>query len=112
MEMDNIAVRQRLINNCRQIIVKAGTRLLTDRSRISELVSGITVLRNRGFRVLLVSSGAVGIGMRQLKLKRRPRELSKIQALAAIGQCRLMAIYEAERRSLGEGGVAVTVDYR
>ncbi len=101
MEMDNIAVRQRLLDHCRQIIVKAGTRLLTDRSRISELVSGITILRNRGFRVLLVSSGAVGIGMRQLKLKRRPRELSRIQALAAIGQCRLMAIYEAECRRRG-----------
>lgn len=89
------------MDGCRQIIVKAGTRLLTDRGRISSLTSGIALLRDRGFRVLLVSSGAVGTGMRLLKMTRRPRELSRIQALAAVGQCRLMAVYEEECRRRG-----------
>ena len=80
--------------NCRQMVVKAGTRLLTDPARIDELVDGIAAIRARGIRVLLVSSGAVGMGMAQLGLKKRPRELAQVQALAAIGQCRLMAIYQ------------------
>lgn len=97
----NIELRQQLLANCRQIIVKAGTRLLTDRSRIAILVDGIAKIRARGFRVLLVTSGAVGIGMKQLGLERRPRELSKVQALAAIGQCKLMSIYDEECAARG-----------
>ncbi len=87
-------MRQRLMGHCRQMIVKAGTRLLTDPERIAELVDGIVAVRERGIRVLLVSSGAVGMGMAQLGIRKRPRELAQVQALAAIGQCRLMAIYQ------------------
>ncbi len=98
---ENVELRRQLLGNCRQIIVKAGTRLLTDRSRIANLVEGIAKVRARGYRVLLVTSGAVGMGMRQLGLKRRPRELSGVQALAAIGQCKLMSIYEEECAARG-----------
>jgi len=86
--------RRALMKRCRQMIVKAGTRLLTDPARINELVDGIAAIRAQGIRVLLVSSGAVGIGMKQLGLAKRPRKLAQVQALAAIGQCRLMAIYQ------------------
>ena len=51
--------------------------------------------------MILVSSGAVGIGMKILKLKKRPRRLSEVQALAALGQGKLMAMYEAECEKLG-----------
>ena len=94
MEMSNETLRRDLMGRCRQMVVKAGTRLLTDPARIGELVDGIAAIRKQGIRVLLVSSGAVGMGMAQLGLKKRPRELAKVQALAAIGQCRLMAIYQ------------------
>ena len=101
MDENNLAVRRELLKSARQVVVKAGTRLLTSQEAIAELVSGIDVLRRAGKRVLLVTSGAVGMGMRALELKRRPKELAQVQALAAIGQSRLMAIYDAECRKRG-----------
>ena len=95
----NTALRREAVAAARQIIVKAGTRLLIDRKSIAKLVDGIALLRERGHRVLLVTSGAVGMGMELAKLEKRPRELAQKQALAAMGQARLMTIYaeEAER---------------
>ena len=51
--------------------------------------------------MILVSSGAVGTGMKSLGLTRRPRRLSQVQALAALGQVKLMSMYEAECEKLG-----------
>ncbi len=98
MSNENIEIRQRIIASSRQVIVKAGTRLLTSREAIGTLVKSIDLLRRHDKRVLLVTSGAVGMGMKALNLDRRPKELAQVQALAAIGQCRLMAIYEEECR--------------
>ena len=98
MENLSVAVRRELLKNTRQVIVKAGTRLLASQEAIAGLMSGIEEIRRRGCRVLLVTSGAVGMGMRALGLARRPKELARVQALAAIGQCRLMSIYEEEGR--------------
>ena len=97
----NLRLRRELIAHCRQIVVKAGTRLLTDPARFRELIAGIAFLRQRNFKVMLVSSGAVGTGMRALGLAKRPRQLSEVQALAAIGQGKLMALYDAECRKFG-----------
>ena len=97
----NLRLRRELIAHCRQIVVKAGTRLLTDPARFRELIAGIAFLRERNFKVMLVSSGAVGTGMRALGLEKRPRQLSEVQALAAIGQGKLMALYDAECRKFG-----------
>ncbi len=94
-------VRRDLVANCRQIVVKAGTRLLTDPERFHELIAGIAALRQNGRKVMLVSSGAVGTGMRALQLAKRPRQLSEVQALASIGQGKLMALYDAECRKYG-----------
>ena len=101
MNAQNLEIRRELIRQARQVIVKAGTRLLTSQEAIAKLVDGIAAIRSRGSRVLLVTSGAVGMGMRALELARRPKELAKIQALAAIGQSRLMSIYEEECRKRG-----------
>jgi len=97
--MEHLNARAAAIRSAHKIIVKAGTRLLIDRDRIAALVDGIAALREAGKQVLLVSSGAVGMGMEVVGLKTRPRELAQKQALAAIGQSRLMSIYaeEAER---------------
>ena len=97
--MEQVDHRAAAIGAARKIIVKAGTRLLIDRASIAALVSGIAALRANGKQVLLVSSGAVGMGMEVVGMKTRPRELAQKQALAAIGQCKLMSIYgeEAER---------------
>ena len=85
----------------KQVIIKAGTRLLIDRESIARLVDGVAAIRKSGRKVLLVTSGAVGMGMETLKVKSRPRELAKIQALAAVGQSALMAIYSAECKRHG-----------
>ena len=93
--------RRKALKQAGQVIVKAGTRLLIDRESISALVSGIAELRKTGRRVLLVSSGAVGRGMKALNIQRRPRKLADVQALAAIGQSELMSIYAEECRKYG-----------
>ena len=80
------------------MVIKVGTRLLTDRARIPDLIAGIAKVRESGRHVLLVSSGAVGIGMAEMGLKKRPTRLSEVQALAAIGQCKLMSLYDEECR--------------
>ena len=97
----NILLRQSVIKNCRRIVVKAGTRLLTSEEQIAKLVEGIAFLRKADFQVMLVTSGAVGMGMKVLNLSKRPRTLDKVQALAAIGQGKLMEIYERECAKYG-----------
>jgi glutamate 5-kinase len=82
-------------------VIKLGTGVLTsgggklDTSRIAAVCSEIAALRARGSEVIVVSSGAVGLGMGALGLVKRPKELSKKQACAAIGQSRLMQTWEA-----------------
>jgi glutamate 5-kinase len=97
----NIASRQKAVKKASSIIIKVGTRLLTDNSMIAVLISQIAKLREKKYNVLLVSSGAVGLGMKTLGMTARPKKLSEIQALAAVGQSKLMSLYEAECRKFG-----------
>ncbi len=97
----NVALRKEAVENCRRIVIKAGTRLLTSEEQIAKLVGEIAVLRQYDFQVMLVTSGAVGMGMKVLQLAKRPRKLAKVQALAAIGQGKLMEIYERECAKYG-----------
>ena len=90
--------RKQIIKNCKRVVIKVGTRLLTDEHRIPILIAGIAEFRKKGCQVILVSSGAVGIGMKELGLKKRPSKLAQIQALAAIGQNKLMSIYDDQCR--------------
>ena len=83
-----------------RIVVKLGTNVImrTD-GRVAlgllcGLVEQIAALRADGLEVLVVSSGAVGLGMERLGLLERPTVIAQIQACAAIGQSRLMALYD------------------
>jgi len=82
-----------------RLVVKLGTGVLTDSrkqidpAQLEQLVAQIAVLRKSGKEIVLVTSGAVGAGMGALGYERRPTELAELQACAAIGQTRLMAIY-------------------
>jgi len=84
----------------RRIVVKVGTSTLTysnghlNLQRIEQLVREIADLHNRGMEVLLVSSGAIGVGANRMGMKKIPRTLPEKQALAAIGQGALMQLYE------------------
>jgi glutamate 5-kinase len=97
-----VASRREVTQRCRRLIVKVGTRLLTDIARIPPLVAQLARLRQeRNLQILLVSSGAVGIGLKTLGIERRPARLSQVQALAAVGQSKLMALYDQEAVKFG-----------
>jgi glutamate 5-kinase len=99
--------RAAVLPGVRRVVVKVGTRLLTGvrdvskGDRVRALVGEIHALRQRGFEVILVSSGAIGAGMTILGTPKRPRSIPQLQAHAAVGQCRLMYLYET---ACGEHG--------
>ena len=83
------------------LVVKIGTSSLTQPesgwlalSTIAGLVETLTQLRSQGHQVVLVSSGAVGVGCARLNLSERPRKMALKQAVAAVGQGRLIRIYD------------------
>jgi glutamate 5-kinase len=83
------------------IVVKIGTSSLTQPatgqlalSTIATLVETLSVLRQQHHRVILVSSGAVGVGCARLGLTERPKAIALKQAVAAVGQGRLMRVYD------------------
>jgi len=91
-----------------RIVLKVGTGVLTRddgglaRSRLDAIVQGAAALLQDGREVLIVSSGAVGLGVETLGLEAPPRKLSQRQACAAIGQSRLVGLYQQsfEQRDL------------
>ena len=88
-----------ILSSVRKMVVKLGTQLLTDAAgqldaAFIKLIAGqIASLRQRGLHVTVVSSGAIGAGLRELKLAARPTDLGKLQAVAAVGQRRLMDVW-------------------
>jgi len=84
----------------KRVVIKLGTGILTtgigkvDTNRINAICSQVAELRKRGIETLVVSSGAVGMGMGTLNLQSRPRTLAKQQACAAIGQSRLIQCWQ------------------
>lgn len=85
-----------------RIVVKIGTSTLTHASgcvnirRIESLCKTISDIMNAGHSIILVSSGAIGMGVGKLNLKERPKDIAGKQAAAAVGQCELMYIYDKE----------------
>ena len=83
-------------------VIKIGTSILRGSDSISteDVIKNLCLHINRfiskGNKVVLVTSGAVGLGCIKLSLAQRPKELSKLQAMAAIGQVNLMTLYEKE----------------
>ncbi len=83
-----------------RIVIKIGTSTLTHASghlnirRVEALCKTISDVRNAGHEVILVSSGAIGMGVSKLGLKKRPDDMPTKQAAAAVGQCELMYIYD------------------
>jgi len=88
----------------RRIVVKIGSRAIMRDGSFDALAEQLAALRARDCTVVLVSSGAVGIGGKRLGLRTRPKALPELQAAAAIGQPRLIAAYE---RALDAHGIAV-----
>ena len=91
------------------LVIKIGTSSLTQPgsgqlalSTIASLVEHLTYLRSLGHKVILVSSGAVGIGCARLGIKERPKKINLKQAVAAVGQGRLIRIYDDLFNNLGQ----------
>lgn len=83
-----------------RIVVKVGTSTLAHPSglinirRVEELCKVMSDLKNAGHDIILVTSGAIGMGAGKLQLSERPRDVAAKQAAAAVGQCELMYTYD------------------
>lgn len=91
-------MRKTLINS-KRIVIKVGTSSITHNTgkinliKIEKIARILSDIVNRGTEVILVTSGAIGVGIGKLNLKRRPVSMGEKQAVAAVGQCELMHIY-------------------
>lgn len=92
--------KRELLIKAKRIVIKVGTSTLTHTTgklnlhRIEKLVRELADLANQNKEILLVTSGAVGVGMDRLGWKKKPKSISDKQAAAAVGQGILMHIYE------------------
>ena len=83
-----------------RIVVKIGTSTLTHATghlnirRIEQLCACLSDIKNAGHEVIMVSSGAIGMGVGKLGLQTRPKDIPTKQAAAAVGQCELMYTYD------------------
>jgi glutamate 5-kinase len=95
------------LTNTSRWVIKVGTSLLTsvndglDQEIIDDWVAEIAVLRQQGMEFVLVSSGSIGEGVRRLGWDRRPPEIHKLQAAAAVGQMGLVESYESSFKRFG-----------
>ena len=84
---------------CKRLVVKIGTSSLihpngkVNLQTIDRLAYSLTALNNQGYELVLVTSGAIGVGMAELGMSKRPAVIAEQQALAAIGQSELMTLY-------------------
>ncbi|MBQ3160722.1 MAG: glutamate 5-kinase [Oscillospiraceae bacterium] len=88
------------IDDKKRIVIKVGTSTLTHKTgrlnirRMERFVKVLADLQNSGKEIVLVSSGAIGLGMSKMGLSERPKDTPMKQACAAVGQCELMYIYD------------------
>lgn len=111
-------MRKELLPQVRRIVVKVGSRVLTDErgdldcAVVSQISADIAKLVADGIQVVLVSSGAVAAGRSALGITERPRTIPQKQAAAAVGQTRLMRAYEEAFAPFGlsVGQILLTAD--
>jgi glutamate 5-kinase len=100
--------RKSLISQVKRVVIKIGSSVLTNQygeiseSMFEEIAEGASKIRSRGIDILLVSSGAIAAGMKKLKLREKPKDISMKQAIAACGQSTLMWYYEKAFSAFGE----------
>ncbi|MFV1964077.1 MAG: glutamate 5-kinase [Pirellulaceae bacterium] len=106
-------LRQEVAKAAHTVVIKVGTRVLTradgtlNDERIAALAEQLNAVNESGRRVVLVSSGAVGAGMSHLGLVQRPTDLAKLQAVAAVGQTKLIEAYDRTFREHGRHAAQV-----
>ncbi|HXG53236.1 MAG TPA: glutamate 5-kinase [candidate division Zixibacteria bacterium] len=92
--------KRRILRRARRVVVKIGSQILSslegiEEARLKELVRELARLHDHGKELVVVSSGAVAAGMTSLGRREGPRTIPEKQALAAVGQIKLMALYES-----------------
>jgi glutamate 5-kinase len=98
--MTGKATRKEMLKKVRRIVVKVGSSILASPGKglhqeiFSNLAREVSALKRQGYEMVLVSSGAIAEGMEKLGFKSRPQSITQKQATAAVGQSRLMNIYE------------------
>ena len=102
-------IRKETLANVRKILIKVGSAVLTnedglDLQIIEQLVDDISALRERGYQVVLVSSGAIASGKHRLGIPGKLKSIPQKQAAAAVGQGRLMRVYS---NAFGKHGLFV-----
>ncbi|MEL6547419.1 MAG: glutamate 5-kinase, partial [Myxococcota bacterium] len=116
--MSESSVQRAPVAEAKRVVIKVGTRVLTQTdgrlalTRLFSLVETIAQLKENGREVLLVSSGAVGLGRDALRFERNPTDVAERQACAAVGQSRLMELYSHgfDRLGLVAAQVLLTED--
>ncbi|OHE23915.1 MAG: glutamate 5-kinase [Syntrophobacterales bacterium RBG_19FT_COMBO_59_10] len=101
--------RKEILGNVRKILVKVGSAVLTgedglDLNIIEQLVSDISALKEQGYQVVLVSSGAIASGKHRMGIPGKLKSIPQKQAAAAVGQGRLMRVYS---NAFGKHGLFV-----
>ena len=117
MKLENLSQRQAL-TLANRIVIKIGSRILVERTgrpdiqRIHSIVKEIARLHHAKKEIVLVSSGAIAAGIETLGLNTRPTALPQLQMAAAVGQVRLMSIYDKyfSREGCRIGQVLLTHD--
>ena len=99
--MTQLEYKKPILRRARRVVVKIGSRILSSSEGIEEgrfkgLVRDLAALHERKKDIVVVSSGAVAAGMTKLGVKERPKTIPQKQALAAVGQIKLMALYERQ----------------
>lgn len=90
-----------------RIVIKVGTSTLTHATgnlnirHIEKLCRVLSDLKNAGHQIILVSSGAIGMGVGKLGLSKKPTDMPTKQAAAAVGQCELMYVYDKQFAEYG-----------
>ncbi len=114
--MPSSKIREKIVKSARKIVIKIGTQVLTDENGhldinlIRSIANQAYKLIEAGKNIVIVSSGAIGAGMGILQIKSRPKELSYLQASAAVGQGALIQLFERAfaKHNLHAGQILVT----
>jgi glutamate 5-kinase len=91
-----------LVSSAKRIVIKIGTKVVTERENkisgdtIGALVGQVSKAAKEKGEIIMVSSGAIALGLSRMGMERRPQEIGLLQAAAALGQSRLMHAYEEE----------------
>src|SRR3989304_3081211 len=93
-------VRRQILSKVKKVVVKIGTGVLTtddgyvDKEQIRRLAGQVVELKKMGYDVVVVSSGAIGSGRGGVGIKKSPATLPELQAVASIGQSKLISMYD------------------